>query len=406
MTLFWIVAAVMVVIALAFVIPALLGRQRQKSPHLSESINLANHREQLLELTNALERGEITQAEVGAARTNIGNTLVMELSLPSGPPTPITQAVDKTPAMVVAALIPMTSIAMYLWLGSAVSLSPQDNNPSLGEDQPSVETMVSGLAEKLRHQPNDPEGWLMLARSYSVMERFSEARDAYARAYALIGDQARLLVDYAEAIAQAENNRLTGKPTELLASALAIEPDNQKGLWLAGFAARQNGDDAQAIDLWRKLAVQLIPGSKERVMVEETIADAGASVESETSTVETPTASAATITVSVTLAPSLASQITGRETLFIFARALDGPPMPLAIQKHTAGELPLVVTLDDSMYMLASFKLSNFPAVSVGARISRTGNATPSPGDLQGWVSPVKTSQAQSVNLVIKDIVE
>ena len=406
MTLFWLVAAVMIVIALGFVTPTLLGRQRLDTTTSHEAINLAAHREQLLELSNALERGEISQKEFSDSQGKIGNSLVVELSM--SPQTPVFSrgAVGKSTALIVATLIPVTSIAMYLWLGSTASLSPHDNQLTADAKQRTVENMVSGLAEKLRNAPNDPEGWLMLARSYSVMQRYPEARDAYARAHALIGDQARLLVDYAEAIGQTENNRLTGMPTELLARALALEPNNQKGLWLAGFAARQNGDDTQAIKLWNKLANQLTPGSEDWTIVEQYIKDAGGIVNTTPNTEEAPADSLATITVNVLLDPQLATRVNGSETLFIFARALDGPPMPLAIQKRTADELPLMVTLDDSMNMLPAFKHSSFPVVSVGARISRTGNASASVGDLQGIVSPVNTSQVQTVNLVIKDVVE
>ena len=233
MTLFWIIASLMVVVALALVLPALLGRRAQDPLDPTESINLANHREQLLELTNALERGEISQAEFSAARGEIGNSLIVELSLP-GATKVSRQPVDNTLAIVIAGLIPVASVALYLWLGSTVSLSPPDEIVRVDEQSPSVEAMVAGLAEKLRDQPDDPEGWLMLARSYSVMERYPEARDAYAEAHALIGDQAQLLVDYAEVIALTDDDRLTGKATELLTTALTLEPDNQKGLWLAG----------------------------------------------------------------------------------------------------------------------------------------------------------------------------
>ena len=405
MTLFWIIASLMVVVALALVLPALLGRRAQDPLDPTESINLANHREQLLELTNALERGEISQAEFSAARGEIGNSLIVELSLP-GATKVSRQPVDNTLAIVIAGLIPVASVALYLWLGSTVSLSPPDEIVRVDEQSPSVEAMVAGLAEKLRDQPDDPEGWLMLARSYSVMERYPEARDAYAEAHALIGDQAQLLVDYAEVIALTDDDRLTGKATELLTTALTLEPDNQKGLWLAGFAARQNGDDERAVNLWQKLALHLTAGSEELVMVEDMITQAGGTPSGEPTADVTPQPSAAAIEVTVSLAPHLASRVTGDETLFIFARALNGPPMPLAIQRHRASELPLVVTLDDTMHMLPAFKLSGFPTVSVGARISRTGNATPSSGDLQGLVSPVEVSDGQPVNLIIKEIVE
>lgn len=402
MTLFWIIAAVMVLVALALVIPSVLGR----SPPPDVSVDLANHREQLFELTNALQGGEIDQEEFNAARTGIGNRLVVELSLPA-PTTTGAEPVGKLPAIAIAALIPIASVALYLWLGSTQSLQPQAVTaaPVAGETA-SVEQMVASLAQRLRSQPNDPQGWLMLARSYSVMERFIEARDAYARAHELIGDQAGLLVDYAQAIAITEDNRLTGKPAELLATALTLEPAHQKGLWLAGFAAHQSGDDTRAVALWRQLAGQLAAGSEELAMVEDMLSQTGGTPGSEPAPVETTVAANTAIEVTVSLEPALASRVTGDETLFIFARAVNGPPMPLAIQKRTASELPLTIILDDTMHMVPAFKLSTFPTVTVGARISRSGNATPSSGDLQGLVSPVDVAGAAVVNLVIEEVVD
>ena len=402
MTLFWIIAAVMVLVALALVIPSLLGRR----PPPDVSLDLANHREQLLELTNALEGGEIDQETFNAARSEISNSLVVELSLPA-PASSSRVPVGKLPAMAIAGLIPIASVALYLWLGSTESLTPRAvTGAPASQETASVEQMVAGLAERLRNQPDDPQGWLMLARSYSVMERYVEARDAYARAHELIGDQAGLLVDYAEAIALTENNQLIGKPAELLATALGLEPEHQKGLWLAGFAARQNGDDTRAVALWRQLAGQLAAGSDEMAMVQDMILQTGADPAGEPAPAETPSGAMAAIEITVSLAPELASRVSGSETLFIFARAINGPPMPLAIQNRSASELPLTITLDDTMHMLPALKLSTFPTVTVGARISRSGNATPSRGDLQGLVSPVEVAVGASVNLVIKEVVD
>ena len=215
MTLFWIIAAVMVVAALVLVIPPLLGRQRQGPTGADQSVDLANHREQLLDLANALEGGEITEQEFKTARSEIGDSLVVELSAPGVSDKP-SAPVGRLPAFMVAGFIPLAAMALYLWLGSTASLSPQIPTPvAAGGETPTVEAMVAGLAERLRGQPNDPQGWLMLARSYSVMERYPQARDAFAEAHALLGDQPGLLVDYAEAIALAEGNRLVGKTNRI-----------------------------------------------------------------------------------------------------------------------------------------------------------------------------------------------
>ena len=141
-------------------------------------------------------------------------------------------------------------------------------------------------------------------------------------------------------------------------------------------------------------------------MVEDMIAQTGGTTGAEVATSETAAPATVSIQVQVALDPKLASRVDGTETLFVFARAVEGPPMPLAIQKRSAGELPLLITLDDTMHMLPAFRLSTFSAVTVGARISRTGNATASSGDLQGFVTPIELADDAVVKLVIEQVVD
>ena len=251
----------------------------------------------------------------------------------------------------------------------------------------------------------------MLGRSYMVLDRFQEATDAFSKARALMGEEPLLLVDYAEAAAMANGNSMVGLPAELLERALEIDPENQKGIWLSGFAAMQRNDNEQAVAIWQRLLTQLPENSAEASAVLDMIAQAGGHVETPaaetkgapgTSTAITDSPS---VTVTVSLDSALAGQVNGSETLFIFARAVSGPPIPLAIQRRRASELPLTITLDDTMSMMPSMKLSMFPQVTVGARISRSGEAIAQPGDLQGMVSPVDAIAGTAVNLQINQAV-
>ena len=407
MTVFWMIVAVMVALSLAFVLPPLLGSNRRSTASPNQGVDRQLHREHWLELQSELQRGELSPERFEEAKNDISRALLEDLSAP--PPESISAATtNKTPAIILAVTIPLASVGLYLRLGSTESVSPSVAPMAASVDgQPgSVEEMVQGLAERLRNNPDDAQGWLLLARTYVVLERYPQARDAYARAYALSGDEPQLMADYAEAIALTQDNRLTGEPAALLERVLRLEPNNQKGLWLSGFAARQSGNNRQAVVLWQQLLTVLTPGSEEIGMVRDMIAQAGGEQAVAATGAEKDAEVAASLEVHVSLDPALESQVGGEETLFVFARALDGPPMPLAIQRLTAGELPLTVTLDDTMNMLPAFKLSSFPTVTVGARVSRTGNATPASGDLQGLVSPIVVSETDAIELIISEVVE
>lgn len=395
---FWIIAAGMIGVALAFLVPPLLGRGSSRQPPSSEQLNISIHRERLEQLQADLESGALTQERFESSRDELGRSLLEDLAgdrAESG----ARPARSHWTALVIGMALPLVSVPLYLWLGSSESLSP----PVVADTQQqlSVEGMVSGLAERLRSQPNDAEGWLMLARSYQVLERYQESVAAYGRAHELIGDQPQLLVDYAEAAALATGqNQLAGRPTELLDKALALEPDNHKGLWLSGFAALQAGQQTKAISLWERLVGLMESQPEQAQMVREMIARTSAEPGSQADRESAPDAA---IQVRVSIDPELGALIDGGETLFIFARAIEGPPMPLAIQRRQARDLPLEVTLDDSMSMMPAFKISGFSTVTVGARISRSGNATPQSGDLQGFATPVEVNREARVELTINE---
>jgi cytochrome c-type biogenesis protein CcmH len=216
---------------------------------------------------------------------------------------------------------------------------------------------------------------------------------------------------------------LTGQPTILLTAALELDPNYQQALWLAGFAAAQKQDYLAAIDYWQRFLKQLPANEVEaRQALEKQIADARQLAqtqdeEASPSTTTTPTATissssnpaaattATQLKVEVRLDPTLQAKVKPTDTVFIYARANQGPPMPLAIVKKSASELPTQVTLDDSMAMVPAMKLSNFQEITVLARISSSGLATPQPGDLQGQVSQVNLAKPDKIEIVINEIV-
>jgi cytochrome c-type biogenesis protein CcmH len=267
-----------------------------------------------------------------------------------------------------------------------------------------INKMVDGLAEKMKNNPDDAQGWLMLGRSYKVLEQYPKAVDAFANAYRLLGDQAEVMLLYADTIAYANDKNLVGKPTELIFKALALEPDNMTALWLGGMAKAQQGDAVTAKRLWKKLDALLPPGSDAQQEIQGLLAK----IES-----EAPQASAQpeatqqanvpglAIDVHVSLAPELQKSASPGDTVFIYAQALSGPKMPLAIVRKQVSDLPLTVSLNDTMAMMPNMKLSSFAKVKLLARISKSGNAISQPGDLIGVIDQVALADKGNHKIVI-----
>jgi cytochrome c-type biogenesis protein CcmH len=329
-------------------------------------------------------------------------------------------------------LVPVLAITGYLALGNPAALNPPDQQ---------FLQMVDALAERLKTNPQDAEGWVMLARAYQITGRIPEAVAAFEKASALRPDDANLIAGHADALAMVQGS-LSGKPFELIVKALKIDPKNQTALALAATAAMENGQFDESIALWRRLAAVVEPGSRDRQAVEQAIEQVqqvalakGVKLAGESTGAAatdsaapatpapqapaavpakgaTPAATAATaaspatasISGEVTLAPELMRQAKPDETVFIFARAVDGPPLPLAVIRTTVKELPLRFTLDDSMSMAPTARLSMHRQVVVSARVSRSGQAMPQPGDLIGTVQPVAVG-ATGVQVRIADVV-
>lgn len=273
--------------------------------------------------------------------------------------------------------------------------------------------MIKALSARLEQNPGDGRGWAMLARSYAVMGRYNEAVPAYEKAVNLIPNDPVMLVDYADILGVVNGKNLQGKPAELIQKALLLDPINVKGLNLMGTAAFQAGEYIHAVSYWEKLLQLLPPDSPTAKQVSISISNAHAQAvkgEAGKQALSLPSPGkeqangGAQISGMVTLSPALAGKVAPTDTVFVFAKALSGPPMPIAVIRAQVKDLPQKFTLNDSMAMMPSMKLSNFQEVAVGAKISKSGNATPQSGDLRGEVSSVKIG-TNNVQLVIDKIV-
>ena len=306
------------------------------------------------------------------------------------------------------------AVGGYAWIGSPGSLglgpgsgsgvtsiaaSADDGGAAEGASAPhglvpeQVAAMVDQLVQRLKDKPDDGDGWLMLARSQVVLGRHAQAVESFKQAMRLRPDDASLLADYADALAVANGRRLDGAPATLVARALELDPANPKALALAGTAAFDRHDYAGAVRHWEKL-VEVEPGDdgfvqQIRASIAEARQLAGLPPAATTLAASGSAAAGASISGTVSLAPALEGRASSDDTLFVFARAVSGSRMPLAILRKRVGDLPLQFTLDDQMAMSDAARLSGVKSVMVGARISKSGNAMPQVGDLQGMIGAV-----------------
>jgi cytochrome c-type biogenesis protein CcmH len=397
------IAAAMVVVAIAWVLVPLLARRTRAGP-APEAANLDILRDQLAELDADVARGVLPRERYEQARAELERRVLEEAQgapAPSSAPEPA----SAWTAAALAAAIPFAAAALYLAVGTPSALSP-GAEPQHEITRERVEQMVARLAARLEKSPDDPEGWRVLGRSYAVMGRHAEAARAYEQAVSLVPGDADLLADFADALAITQGRSLQGKPLELVRRALAIDPKQWKALALAGTAAFERKDYAQAIAYWKRLQQVAPPDSEIARSVNSSIAEARelAGGQPGSKAAKTPAPTIGKVMGRVSLAQGLAARAEPTDTVFIFARAAGGPPMPLAVLRKQVRDLPLEFTLDDSMAIMSNLKLSDFAEVIVGARVSRSGDATPQSGDLQGVSRPVKVG-ATGVAVVIDSAV-
>ncbi len=406
MTLFWIIAGLLAAGALLFVLPPLLRKRDADASVSRNALNVSIYRDQLRELDADLVSGNISRERYDEAKRDIERRLIEESAEPA------TGAATAAPrsrrmAIVTGLLMPLFAIGLYVVTGNPDGLSPEKRALSKHDvSAQQIEGMVDKLAARLKERPEDTEGWVMLGRSYTVLGRHAEAVKAYETAVGRMPENAQLLADYAGALAMAQGGKLQGEPEKIIERALKIDPDQPKVLAIAGTMAFEKNDFAGAIALWEKLQKHVPPDSEYARSLASGIAEArtrakesGKHVPAAAAPVDAAAAQAS-VSGTVQLAPALAAKVAPGDTVFIFARAADGPRIPLAILKKRAGELPIKFVLDDSLAMSPAMKLSGVKQALIGARISKSGDAKPQPGDLEGYVGPLSVG-ARDVTLTI-----
>jgi cytochrome c-type biogenesis protein CcmH len=401
MTIFFLFAALMLIAALSFVLVPLMrhGRGASSRP--------------LRALDQALAAGVIDADEHARKRAALGAATT---------PTPPSR-IAFVALLLVALLLPASALLLYRFIGAPQALDPAGlaaTPAAAGEQGPDMEQAITLLAARLEAKPEDAEGWALLGRAYQSTDRVDEALAAFKRAHDVAPDNAAFTVEYAQALAMARpDHRIEGEARALLEGALEADANNQRALWLLGISDYQAQRYEAAISRWNALLPLLEAGSTVQLSVKNQIAEAealrdGKAPQQDVAAAAAPVAApdkaapvtdVPRLTVKVALDPKLKVQLDADATLFVFARAASGPPMPLAIERLKASQLPLTVTLDESKGMLPNMKLSMFPQVVIGARVSKSGNAIAQSGDLQVLSPPVDVDRKDEIALTIDQIV-
>ncbi|MGH8757584.1 MAG: c-type cytochrome biogenesis protein CcmI, partial [Burkholderiales bacterium] len=360
MIVFWIVGALFIAGALLLLVLPLL-RSKSNDRVLRSAANVAIYRDQLREIEADLRAGSLSAELYEQARCEIEARLLEDLSAPDS--APVKRQKWHGAAIALALAIPICAVGLYFIVGNPQALVPANADTSHGLNAQQMQAMVDRLAERLKANPDDGQGWVMLGRSYGVLGRFDDAASAYANAVERLPGNADVLADYADVLGMTQGGRLQGKPETIIERALKVDPDNPKALALAGTAAFEKKDYRAAVDYWEHL-LRLAPQDSEFARsVSASIAEARA-LDNRTSgrpaaLVPSTAQSAKGVSGVVKLAPELAEKVAPTDTVFIFARAAKGPRMPLAIMRKQVSELPAAFKLDDSMAMAPDRKLSD-----------------------------------------------
>ncbi|QXP82591.1 c-type cytochrome biogenesis protein CcmI [Methylococcus sp. Mc7] len=405
MTSFWVLAAALLLAGYGFFLPALLGRK--SAPGVDRAkLNWLINRQKREEL--AAETGDDKAAERFGDefdRDLLADLAAAETKLPRQAP-----EAGKTALIVVLTALPLAILALYGGLGRMDLIAHPATVAAAEPDMAAgdLQARIEQLSKRLQQQPNDLDGWLLLGRSLLAVQQMDKAVQAYEFALKLAPGNPDVEALYAQALGEANQGSLVGKPTEIIAGVLQRNPDHMHSLWLAGLAAVEREDKAKALEYWKKLRSLLPADGEQTRQLDGYIAELEGTAPPQAKTADTVPAATETgksIRVKVSLDDKLKGQAGPNDVVFVFARAAEGPPMPLAISRKKVSDLPAEITLNDGMAMAPGMKLSSFPRIVIGARVSKTGNAMPSPGDLQGLTSAVEAQDGGSYSVEIGQVV-
>jgi cytochrome c-type biogenesis protein CcmH len=411
------------------------------------TLNASIHRDRLAELELDYAQGAIAAADYAEARDELARQLLDDTVIDAaasglvdesatGPDAPVERKAARPAAKTMrrealwlAIFLPLLAVGIYFFIGTPAALTEHARQTQQEAEAAAALAKVNGLIaqleKKMQDNPNNPEGWAMLARGYKLLGRWDDAAKALARVGPGLDQDANLLTELAEVLAQ-KNHSFAGRASELIAQAQKLAPDNEQVLYLAGAAAYEQKQYAAAEKDWQHLLKKMNPQSEEAQLLAAGIAKAremqgmaggaalaqvgagaqpGAPGQAASAEGNATAAAKAALSGRVTLSAALSAQAAPDDTVFIFARAVNGSRMPLAVQRARVADLPLDFHLDDSQAMAPGNKISAAESLRVEARISKSGQAMPESGDLTGSSSAVKPG-TRNMQVVIDQVVK
>ena len=384
---FWIATLALLLVALLILIVPLMRGAQSSEDDQRRRQNVQIAREQKRQLDAQLQAGELDQAGYDGAYAELQKMLALELEHAEGQRA---QARGKWMASVVLVAIPVASLSLYFLFGEyrvienplLAQANPHQGQTRAEAPQMTLDEMHESIKARLQQNPEDVEGWFMLGRTLMAKQQYEEAVVAYRRSDELMPNEPGILFALADAMAMNSNGNLLGEPEALIKRGLEAAPMYPNGLWLAGMAAEQRGDYSAAHRYWTRLLPLIADNASSSHEVaaliarleeqDPSLAQAGAGSDA---------AVAAALSVAVDISPELKSRARPDDTVFVYAKAMQGPPMPLAVKRLQLKDLPVELTLSDADAMMPAMKLSSFDQVVVGARVSPSGNPVAQSGD-------------------------
>ena len=422
MTVFWIVAVVIMATGLLMLAPPML-RPREGVEEDLNARNVSIAKERLAELEAEKAAGTLNEEEFEQAKAELEGNLIDDLR--DGDSAVFDHAPSKWTLAAVLVVVPLAAGVLYYNLGTpgmaGLSLAESNRQPQADDPHGSgsgqaakltMAEMLVKLEQKLEQNPDNAEGWFVLGRSHMSEKNYAKAAWALEKAHKLLGDHPTVLVGLADALAMKAGGKVTGRSQELLKKALQINPKDTTALWLMGIAMEDQAKYKEAIGYWQRILDEKSEDTNTTAQLRSLIAEAKkkgglADADIAVPAQKKPVADAGggEISVSVSLDDTLKQQASPKETLFIMAMAIDGPPMPLAVARLKVSDLPVEVKLNDAMAMMPELQLSKFAKVRVQARIAKSGKPTAQSGDLESEPVEAASSGSNSVKLVINRLV-
>ena len=391
---FWIAAAGLLLVALAFLLLPILRGRRAQAEEDRTALNVALYEERMAELTAQHEAGTLSAEQLEAGRADAAREL-LEDTEESGAPR--TARLGRSVPLVAALLVPLMGYGLYLHWGASdkVQLARQ-----FSEQPRTVEEMTARLEQAVKAQPDSAEAWYFLGRTYMNQERPADAAKAFAQVVELAGRQPELLGQWAQALYFAQNRQWTPDLQALADEALRGDPQEVTSLGLLGIAAFEEARYADAVRFWEQLVAALPENDPSREAIRGGINRAREQLGEPAETASQPEVAGITLQVEVQLDPEVAKAVSPQDSVFVFARAVAGPPAPLAAKRLTVADLPASISLSDADAMIPSLKISSVEQVVLMARISSTGDATK--GEWMGRSEALDTKgEERTVRLVI-----